>query len=173
MQKYLVFLFFVAITSEMAIAADGQQFNKFEFEERPLNKLNVFDGENTDGIIIIAALRRRGGKFRGKYRKLIDATTEKAVKVDEIMKVTTEETVKASTKKVVQMTTEEAVKVTNDQTMKSRRNEDNQNALWIARKRVTRPPRSVPTRKKVKVIDEEDYSVRRARYLFTQRLGKR
>lgn len=176
-QKYFVFLLFVAITSEFTISqsalATGQLINRFD--ERPLTKVNAFH-DNADGIIILAAFRRSG---RRKYKKVIEVTTEKA------RKVTIDETVKPSTttEKVVQVTTEKAMKVTQNPdmqtTVKVRRNKvpnaDNRNGLWIARKRVTRPPKSVPTRKKVvvNVVDEEEYSIRRARYLFSQRSGKR
>lgn len=170
----------MAITSEFTISqsalATGQLINGVV--ERPFSKVNVFHSDNADGIIILAAFRRRSGTNRRKFKKVMEVTTEKA------MKVTSEETVKPSTtEKVVEVTTEQAVKVTPDQEksiLKVRRNEgayeNSRNGLWIARKRVTRPPKSVPTRKKVKVnvvVDEEDYSIRRARYLFSQRSGKR
>lgn len=162
------------------------------FDERPLTKVNAFDGDSADGIIILAALRRRGANFRGKYKKLIEVTTEKVVKVtsdatvkvttEEVVKVTTEKAVKVTTEKVVKLTTEEAVKVTSGQKIKlmtkARRNqltnEDTLDPLWIARKRVTRAPQSIATKKSVmvNVVDEEEYSLRRARYLFSLRSGK-
>lgn len=154
------------------------------FEERPLTKVNAFDGDSSDGIIILAALRRRGTNFRGKYKKLIEVTTEKVVKVtsEATVKVTTEEVVKVTTVEAVKVTAEETVKVTSGQKIKlmtkARRNqltnEDTLDPLWIARKRITRPPKNITTKKSVmvKVVDEEEYSLRRARYLFSQRSGK-
>lgn len=192
-QKYFISLFFLALSSEIIIRAEvvaGQQLNTFE--KRPLTKFNAFDD---DGIIILAAYRRRGGSVRGKYKKVIATTTEKAVKIlsTEPVKLTTEPTtttkstattekaVQSTTEKVIKVTTEESVKVTKDIKPKTvpvvRRSqltiEDQQNALWLARKRVTRPPKAVQPKKavKVNVVDEEEYSLRRARYLFTQRLG--
>lgn len=156
----------------------GQQLNGFE--DRPITKVNAFRGDG-DGVIILAAFRRPGGNSRRKYKKVIEVSTDKA------LKVTTEQvTVKVTTAKVaiqpaLHVTTEESVRLTKDQNRKSmikaRRNEltNEENALWLARKRITRPPKSVPTKKVVKkvvVVDEEDYSLRRARYLFSQRSGK-
>lgn len=123
--------------------------------------------------------------------KALKATTVNAVKVttEEPLKTTTVESVKVSTEKALKATTEEELKVTTEENVnllrertmrgmtKIRRNEVakiERDPLWLARKRVTRPPKSVPTKKpiKVNVIDEEDYSLRRARYLFSQRSGK-
>lgn len=140
------------------------------FEERPLiNKVNAFLDENNENIIILAAYRRRGGK----YKKLTETTTTKATTT------TTTEAVQSTTEEVITTTTEELEKVTQDVKPKtvtnvSRNQLKNSEAAWLARKRVTRPPKIVQPKKvvKVNVIDEEEYSVRRARYLFTQRSGR-
>ncbi|KAJ6642059.1 hypothetical protein Bhyg_07005 [Pseudolycoriella hygida] len=205
--KYFIFLFLLAIISEITIQSvveAGQQLNNFEcFEGRPLSKVIAFNGGSTDGVIVLVALRRRSSK---KYKKLVQSTTEKAVKVttEEVIKVrteedvpiTTEEVIEVTTKKTEILTTQKMVRVTTEKPVKvvpsttsdppkvtqeykilSRlrknqiRNEDTKDPLWIARKRVTRPPKIFSSRKPV-VVDEEDYSSRRARYLFSQRLGK-
>lgn len=161
--------------SSQSVLVAGQQLSGYD--DRPITKVNTNTfHRDGDGVIILAALRRRSGNSRRKYKKVIEVTTDKT------LKVTTEKVVvKATTEPALRVSTKEAVRLT-DQNRKSitkvRRNEltndGNDNPLWVARKRITRPPKSVPTKKAVKVIvvDEEDYSIRRARYFFTQRSGK-
>lgn len=185
------------------LVAGQQLFNSLE--DRSFNKDNkLFDGRN-DGVIIIAAFRRLGGTYRGKYNKAIDTTTRKVVKVSTTAAPTTTTaastttrttTTRASTTRrtttasttttteAIEFTPEEVIKVTTAETVNLakdiRRNQlarqDRQNSLWAARKRVTRPPIAYVQKKKalkVNIEDEEEYSVRRARYLFTQRTGRK
>ncbi|XP_037037403.1 uncharacterized protein LOC119075117 [Bradysia coprophila] len=191
--KYFIFLLFVAVFSEIQIrpvlAAGQQLFNSFD--NRPANKGNSLFSDRDDGVIIIAALRRPGGTFRGKYKKIIETTTRKVVKVSttEASTSTTEaststtEATEPTTEKVIQVTHEEVlttlapVKITKDIRRNQLATQDRQNSLWSARKRVTRPTTAYVQKKKALKVtivdDEEDYSVRRARYLFTQRAGRK
>ncbi|KAG4074575.1 hypothetical protein HA402_004446 [Bradysia odoriphaga] len=189
--KYFIFLLCVAVFSEIQIrpvlAAGQPSFNTFD--DRPANKGNSLFSDGDDGVIIIAALRRPGGTFRGKYKKVIETTTRKVVKVSttdaststtEAFTSTTEAT-EPTTEKVIQVTQEKvlttpaSVKATNDIRRNQLATQDRQNSLWLARKRVTRPTVYGQKKKalKVNIVDEEDYSVRRARYLFTQRAGRK
>lgn len=201
-------LLFVTLFSEIQIrsvlVAGQQLFNSLE--DRSFNKDNKLFDDRDDGVIIIAAFRRLGGTYRGKYNKAIDTTTRKVVKVSTTAASTTttaapttttaastttrvsttRRTTSASTTttEAIEFTPEEVIKVTTAGTVSLakdiRRNQlarqDRQNSLWAARKRVTRPPIAYVQKKKalkVNIEDEEEYSVRRARYLFTQRTGRK
>lgn len=190
------------------LVAGQQLFNSLE--DQTFNKGNTLFNDRDDGVIIIAAFRRSGSTSRGKYKKVIETTTRKIVKVSTTQapatttqapttttqasttttqepKTTTQAPTRAielTTVKVIQVTPKEVVAVTAPETVKVgkdiRRNQlaaqERQNLLWAARKRVTRPPTAYVQKKKplkVNVVDEEDYSVRRARYLFTQRSGRK
>lgn len=119
-------------------------------DERPSIKFNFDDeDDNKNGTIILAAFRRRGGRRYGKINKVVQDI--KVENKDPFLDVSQQTT---SPPKILQ-----------DQIKKP---------LPTISRRITRPTKSVPHKKplKVNVVDLEPYSVRRARYLFSQRTGK-
>lgn len=155
-QNCITVLFFLAITRAIvteSVIVEGQHLDNGIDENVGLKsstKVN-FDNENDNkpGIIILAALRRRGGRRQRKYKKVVQET-----------KTETPEPLPDPTPH-----TTRPPKVLKDEKKK---------ALSTISRRITRPTKSVPHKKpiKVNVEDLEEYSLRRARYLFTLRSGK-
>lgn len=151
-----------------AVPVSGQQLSKTGENSLPIVRTLLDDYD--DNVIILAAYRRPG--YRKKFKKIVETTTVRKVTTTEEVKPTTEKVIPVTTTKVVQVTTEKV-----ERRDRLSRGGDRSNSAWNIRKRVTRPPKIVQAKKPIVAVnvidDEEEYSLRRARYLFSQRQGRK
>lgn len=149
-QKYLSVLIILAIVNESMLVI-GQKFDNGG-DKRPLWKVNVDGYDDNSNITIIAALRRPRN-----YKKLLKLMEDdlKTQSVNHITPTTT-----------------------TNQPMK----DYDQESSTVVVRRITRPSnrfsvdsKPVSSNKKLTTVsnrDDKDFSVRRARFIFSQRTGK-